>query len=101
MIVESTSKYKCMNLATVQGTWEIDSLSIPLIIQCKNTKKAKPQYVPFLLLPFMGQVREFVGVIGREYKNRGIPINALHPGDGSAPLGILCTASRIQNSLLR
>ncbi|CBK20558.2 uncharacterized protein [Blastocystis hominis] len=62
----------------IQGTWEIDSLSIPLIIQCKNTKKAKPQYV-----------REFVGVIGREYKNRGIPINTVHPGDGSVPLGIL------------
>ena len=101
MIVESTFKYKCAILATFQGTWKIDSLSIPLIIQCKNTKKAKPQYVLFLFFPFMGQVREFVGVIGREYKNRGIPFNALQPGDVSAPLGILCTASRIQNSLLR
>lgn len=47
------------------------------------------------------QVREFIGVLGREYKNRGIQMDTLHPGDESAPLGILCTASRIQNSLLR
>ena len=74
----------------IQGLWKLDSYSIPVIIQCKSTKQSKPQYI-----------REFVGVIGREYTNRGIDLKQLPPGDPSAPIGIFCTTSKIQNSMLR
>lgn len=32
-----------------QGEWDLDSLKVPILVQCKNTKVTRPQFVLFLL----------------------------------------------------
>ena len=90
MIMESTSEWGSREHSQEQGTWQLDSTSIPVIIQCKNTKQSKPQFV-LSMLGNEQQVREFVGVMNREStaecKER--------------PVGLLCLSSSITNSLLR
>lgn len=73
-----------------QGSWELDSTSIPIIIQCKNTKQSKPQFV-ITILGNEQQVREFVGVMNRESATEC----------KERPVGLLCLSSSITNSLLR
>ncbi|KAK8829756.1 hypothetical protein WA577_001150, partial [Blastocystis sp. JDR] len=64
----------------IRGTWHVNSTDIPLIVQCKNTKQSKPQFV-----------REFVGVMNRESTAEC----------NEKPVGLLCLSSSITNSLLR
>lgn len=102
MIKEQIFKYSLSySFHNVQGEWNLDSLKVPIIVQCKNTKITKPQFVLLLFIFPKMQIREFVGVMGREYNQLGISDPSSLPKDKPVPIGILSCSSSITNSVLR